>query len=52
MKIETKAQLQQEHTIHTKDAPGELAQVTRETEPLGLTGNLLHKATLLSLGDI
>lgn len=39
------------HTIDTRDAPGALAQVTRDTVPLGLTKHLLFKATLPRLGN-
>lgn len=40
------------HTTHTRDPLNHQTQVTRETAPLGLTGNLQHKATPLRPGDV
>lgn len=56
MSIAIKAQLQQKGTHNSQRGQGtpleHLAQVTKETSPPGLTGHLLHKATLPRVRDI
>ena len=51
--ITVKVQLQQEGPqTHTRDIPGDPAQMIKETVPLDPTGHILHKSTLPRLGVI